>query len=41
MIPENTEFSQMHFHMLGVGGMGMAPLAIFFEPGGLQNYGRR
>lgn len=31
MITPDTSFSKMHFHMLGVGGMGMAPLALFLK----------
>lgn len=34
MIGENTDLSGMHFHLLGVGGMGMAPLALFLQQAG-------
>jgi len=36
MITLDTEFSKMHFHMLGVGGMGMAPLALFLKQAGCK-----
>ncbi len=36
MITSETDFSKMHFHMLGVGGMGMAPLAMFLRQAGCK-----
>lgn len=36
MITRESDFSKMHFHMLGVGGMGMAPLAMFLKQAGCK-----
>jgi UDP-N-acetylmuramate--alanine ligase len=36
MINKETDLNKMHFHMLGVGGMGMAPLAIFLKQAGCR-----
>ena len=34
MITADTDLSEMHFHLLGIGGMGMAPLALFLKQAG-------
>ncbi|MBH54676.1 MAG: UDP-N-acetylenolpyruvoylglucosamine reductase [Opitutaceae bacterium] len=36
MIIQDADFSDKHFHLLGVGGMGMAPLAIFLKQVGCK-----
>ncbi|MCZ6672287.1 MAG: UDP-N-acetylmuramate dehydrogenase [Verrucomicrobia bacterium] len=36
MITAESDFAKKHFHMLGVGGMGMAPLALFLKQAGCR-----